>query len=87
MKVIQVLVALVVIWALSVGTVFLISGWEPVQAAFEYVGDNAVLKAGSALGGVVVLLLVGAYVFGRIAEALGLASTVKMLTNLSRLLR
>jgi hypothetical protein len=85
MKVLQVLVAVIVLWALSLATVWLLKDWGPVEAVFEYAGNNAVLKAGSYLGAIVVLLLVLAYVFGKIAEAVGLSKFVKSLTNLQYL--
>lgn len=87
MKLVQVLVALVVLWALALLTVFILKDWGPVQAVFEYAGNGAVLKAGSFLGALVLLLLVGVYVLGKIAEVVGLAKYVKSLTNLNQLLR
>lgn len=68
MKLAKVVATMLLIWGLSLSTVFILRGWGPVEAAFRYSGQNAELKAGSFLGALIMTMLVLLYVFGRIAE-------------------
>lgn len=72
MKLAKVFATVLMIWGISLLTVFILKGWGPVDAVFQYTGGNAVLKAGSFLGAVIVISLVLLYIFGQVAKTIGL---------------
>lgn len=86
MKLLRALSTLIVLWALSVLTVYILKGWGPIAALFKYTGQGTYLQAGGLLAAVVVMLLVLLYVFGKIAELAGAGKLVQGLLHLPRTL-
>lgn len=85
MRLIQGLLAVVVLWLLSMVTLWVLRDWGPIEAVFRYAGDNAIMETGSFLAALIIMILVLTYAFGRIMSAIGAGKYVSNLLSLGNL--
>ncbi len=76
-RLLQALLALVTIWALSIATIFVLKSWGPIQALFKETHNGTYLEASGYLAALIILVLVFMYVLVKILASLPLPAPAR----------
>ena len=76
-RVLQALLIVVVIWALSLLTVYILKGWGPVEALINQSHGGTVWQASGFLAAVLILILVLTYAVTKILSKLPVGAAVR----------